>query len=1786
MLKKDYIIASGEQPTQEHEDPQKLLGLGLGISSVAAAGFIKTNNGRLWDSYLSAIRTAETAFPGAILRTFRVSETLSPFESWENLSVSEQQFSVAGKYAESLRNQFGRDVKDISMTRTGSIFGEVSSGGEVVGMGLRIKAGTQKGHAIADYYARVTGTDMPLAGVAGAQHTGSLNESLLRAQYRLEKPKKKFAAWVQELDPQERFNDLIIGAKFRDDITVFGHKILLDEKLKRLVARAEITVQLARARAATTVGRLNNLLSKPLEIPLIGEILNKIPLIRSMAVEPGTAMQMASRYAWKGMMVGAAWKGLEYYDYLRSEGGAASSLVGTAGGAAIGGFLFKRPGMRVSKTGLLVGAGAGLFTALSPRFDQGLFYGIASMFTDANIARAKASESIGLTESLQEQERVTPGLVSLPTALGFAGVGGLIGGFAQYSKLLTNSLSERISSGGSIGTIIEKTRESASAGFGEKLWTSSVGKRIASLPGGKFLSEHIKSPVVLGAAIGLGAWGLLSTGSSLLSGNIGAAVPGLNLIGSDESAEELQAMYSGQKEVAIRKGRWWEAGRSSGYEGGRIDYMRPHMMARLRDRAYQKGIYGSEEEKWQYDPMLHPIKALVGSDEWKYHYEIEHQYDRPAPLSSSYGEDIPFIGPAVTATFGKLLKPRKMIRPEEWNYGNGQYAYLPDVRGESEPAYDLGGLAPGAPVAPESGTQLLNELAYRRREAVGLVGFAEASIQKGITGREETFRNLQQMETMGEETSSEYWLWKHLNLGGAVGSSEGIRRFIPHERSYIDKYNPLANNLPSWIPSDYYTDLKHGNPFEKLPEAEIRLPGPGFAAIHPELQGVSPEQYPLAYKAKILGDIAMYSSEYEDMMRKAKANLRGMPEDQQKMVLETEAQVSAKKDSKRKIMEYRFRPELLTQQDVTVTNILDPRHIQTKEYGDAILELQGFGAVKDMEKAMEFAKSSLKGRVSIQVPTSESERYRLGQNYSAVKAVAMIGDTDYGRALAEQGLAQQAELQDEFEQIRFSEREKLAGSLTEKVMHSIESPLEMLTPISPAAKLIRQRSAIEEYIASEAVGTGNAFWDKPIENFIEPAFDTTMHKLGLGGIPEEVQKRREIIEYFDMLKWAKSKHAENIAAQVGDQQAVIAEKTKQQETMFGLDAYGAPMRVMKALPRKERDFFKYFSEAQTEEERSEILSLIPENEKRLYQAAWIRQAEQAAIAKKNAKIATLDDDKIIAQAQTMRASEGFEINEDLESQWQRETKGRVRFDDWIREKKAAEYFSTHSLPDPSWLGWCVPAYQDILMSDYKYSNVENIGLGDMVVTSQEKNSIEQIFKRQISEPILTLKVSHNSVHSMSATKNHLILGIRANKCKYNLEFGSICTQRATSWKCNFCTTKYHENYSACWMRMDEVTTDTYLPIPLLKHTNEPPVLDIGLLDCFPNNTLVCDDVVRPKTGRIRPMNRKILMDDATCWLIGYYLAEGNVWAVGDRMRGVQFTANIKEVSILELAQKIIKDRFGLDSVIRFKRTPDSESAYLVVASGIFGWLINYWVGRFCDHKFIPSWIEDITYSGQIALLDGLNTGDACKDERGRLILANKQLCEMAKRLYEAQGIPASLHGPIKRNKKDQYSIEPLSASHAVMTGENFMAYRVNSINESNYDGIVYDFEVDKQHMYCSPIGVYHNSPSLDIEDVKLKYVQMEGLSHYDFDLWDTRLRSLSRKPYINEDLIRQMDARANINEVLKTKANAQSLAKIYGNNARIRMSYIDAPIQESYDIEIQDSREDLVKKSYKELGVR
>ncbi len=321
-----------------------------------------------------------------------------------------------------------------------------------------------------------------------------------------------------------------------------------------------------------------------------------------------------------------------------------------------------------------------------------------------------------------------------------------------------------------------------------------------------------------------------------------------SLLGTMESPDELRKEYSGEKLVEIKKGRWWEGG-GTPYHGKETEFFRPSEYAMLMSHTQEKSVWGDDFENYN------PITRFFLKN-FTYYLERKNYDTRPYPLTSSAFEDIPVIGPLLANTIGKLFKPPKLMHTNEIMRENdeGEIEFLYEKEPGSSP--ELGAIPPGKPVSPYSLESLYGSVQYQFRELEGLTGFVKNQFQKVTTGQETFGMTKPVFATSGDMDSSilNYW---DLDLGGAIFMSEPVRRLLPAPRSEIEKYNPITNSMPTWLPDKF----KSGDPYTKIKMGHARLPGEGYESLHPDIKGLDPEDYPLVHKYNILANVAPTSPE-------------------------------------------------------------------------------------------------------------------------------------------------------------------------------------------------------------------------------------------------------------------------------------------------------------------------------------------------------------------------------------------------------------------------------------------------------------------------------------------------------------------------------------------------------------------------------------------------------------------------------------------------------------------------------------------------------------------------------------------------------------------------------------------------------------------------------------------------------------------------------------------------------------------------------------------------------------
>jgi hypothetical protein len=192
-------------------------------------------------------------------------------------------------------------------------------------------------------------------------------------------------------------------------------------------------------------------------------------------------------------------------------------------------------------------------------------------------------------------------------------------------------------------------------------------------------------------------------------------------------------------------------------------------------------------------------------------------------------------------------------------------------------------VATGAPISQGSLEFQSSELGYRAQEMAGIYGFMSSSIREKFGFGQsdlEPQRAVLQSASKAYGTSRAFW---DLNLGGlgdvplaaegALGNieiSEVVRRFIPKERTNVDYINPIRNRMADTNPflpgADYFINFKTGDPFTKVQEGELRLPGKGYERLHTAFKDPSGQYSPIT-QLDILGDVAPYSSEFRALNR-------------------------------------------------------------------------------------------------------------------------------------------------------------------------------------------------------------------------------------------------------------------------------------------------------------------------------------------------------------------------------------------------------------------------------------------------------------------------------------------------------------------------------------------------------------------------------------------------------------------------------------------------------------------------------------------------------------------------------------------------------------------------------------------------------------------------------------------------------------------------------------------------------------------------------------------------------
>jgi len=447
--------------------------------------------------------------------------------------------------------------------------------------------------------------------------------------------------------------------------------------------------------------------------------------------------------------------------------------------------------------------------------------------------------------------------------------------------------------------------------------------------------------------------------------------------------------------------------------------------------------------------------------------------------------------------------------------------------------------------------------------------------------------------------------WYESEVGGMLGMNELFRRFYPRPQRGIE-VNPLVNQMPKWMPGDdYFINFKQGDPYNKVPYGEERLPGKGFEERYPQLKGLRPDQYPAWARFEILADVAPWSTQtrvHRSLAYKESGNDPKLRAHLEEIDWQME-QVKRKKD----FSNYDFNRDMETVGG-RVSEVLPTGEFRLEQYPQHLFKPAGLrfgvaasssmirnanGMTKEKADAKAFEQQGEAQQFMVDRMLGQSVKLRIqtgGLNNPDVEARIFAGGMNINKELAQRNLAAPE-----------GEGAPTAGFLKKGYGKLIEAlghmPQKVPGPFFLFTKLFNEADPIEEYKRSELYGTSSRQWNKPWKDFIQPYLLNTISKLTPGEFePGRTKKRRDVDMLFDRLEYMKQ---------------VQSGKTGSR-TAAGMDPMGNAQVASSAMPYRERAYFQEFLKVTDTGKRSQILSMVSADMQRALTGQWTRQYAEAS----------------------------------------------------------------------------------------------------------------------------------------------------------------------------------------------------------------------------------------------------------------------------------------------------------------------------------------------------------------------------------------------------------------------------------------------------------------------------------------------------------------------------------------------------------------------------------------------
>ena len=418
---------------------------------------------------------------------------------------------------------------------------------------------------------------------------------------------------------------------------------------------------------------------------------------------------------------------------------------------------------------------------------------------------------------------------------------------------------------------------------------------------------------------------------------------------------------------------------------------------------------------------------------------------------------------------------------------------------------------------------------------------------------------------------------------------------------------------------------------------------------------------------------------------------------------------------------------------------------------------------------------------------------------------------------------------------------------------------------------------------------------------------------------------------------------------------------------------------------------------------------------------------------------------------------------------------------------------------------CINTTQ-ISMADGTYKKIPNVVEGDIVKTHNGIGKVTKTMQRNAKEHIYKIKIK-NLKDPLEITGEHPVLALTYgdNKCGRSSRFCKKSYSYCTHYEYKDKKTKLpHVLNDPCsrlslkfepkWINASSLKKGDMVCITKNKNKNEPPFFK----DILYSNVFGYRDqhkIDHFNTNQIKDFK----VDKEFLEFCGWYLAEGNF----DGKSIVTFSLHMDEI----VASNFIKSqitRLGL--TFREDLKQDTHCRVIVTHSVILGQFFASF-GRISKDRCLPKWIKDLDTEYLQFFLRGFYHGDGCEilntaraegasnnlvydlfevllkfsclsytanSKKKKPVRNGKVICHS-----ETEVLPAFLIGTSMTQNKGLFKFFGYSPNEdgnekSYIEDDNYVYLPITKIEKYDFDGDVYNFEVEGDNSYIANGVVIHN----------------------------------------------------------------------------------------------------------------